>query len=149
MTSTCRPDSEKAIKQVLERVIKIEEKIERLGKRMDDVENGIIAQGLQVEDKFKDVASECDSRVVCSELRYESKVEAIGSKLQDVIDKTTAIELKLGEIDVKCKDWPTPQDSKRMKDEAKNKVIKKGPSFADKFKEKAKDTIVLIGDSLA
>jgi len=149
MTSKRRSDSEQAIEQVLERVIKIEEKLERLSKRMDDVENGYIAQGLHVEDKFKEVTSECDSKVESNELRCEGRVEVLGSKLQDVSDKTTAIELRLGEIAEMCKDWPTPQESMLMKDKAKNKVIKKGLSFADKFKEKAKDTIVLIGDSLA
>jgi lysophospholipase L1-like esterase len=129
--------------------MKIEEKLERLSKRLDDVENGQIAQGLQAEDKFKDVSSDCDSKIVSSELRCEGKVEVLGSKLQDVSDKTTAIELRLAEIAELSKDWPTPQEAKLMKDETRNKVNKKGPSFADKFKGKAKDTIVLIGDSLA
>ena len=137
------------MEQVLERVIKIEEKLERLSKRMDEVENGHVARGLQVEDKFKDVASECDSKVESSELRCEGRVDVIGSKLQDVSDKTTAMELRLGEIAEMCKEWPTPKESMLRKDKANNKVIKQGPSFADKFKEKAKDTIVLIGDSLA
>ena len=148
MAATRKADSDRAIEQVLERVTKIEEQLERLSKRMDDVENGHIAQGLQVEDKFKDVASEWDSKIVSSELRCESKVEVLGTKLQDISDKTTAIELRLGEIDEKSREWPTPQQARLMKEQLKNKVVMKGPSFADKFKDKAKDTIVLIGDSL-
>ena len=148
MAATRKADSDRAIEQVLERVTKIEEQLERLSKRMDDVENGHIAQGLQVEDKIKDVAREWDSKIVSSELRCESKVEVLGTKLQDISDKTTAIELRLGEIDEKSRDWPTPQQTRLMKEQFKNKVVMKGPSFADKFKDKAKDTIVLIGDSL-
>lgn len=44
--ATRRSDTERAIEQVLERVVKIEEELERLSKRMDDLENGHIAQGL-------------------------------------------------------------------------------------------------------
>ena len=147
--ATRRSDTERAIEQVLERVVKIEEVLERLSKRMDDLENGHIAQELQAEDNFKGIASECESKIVSSELRCEENVKILGSKLQDVNDKTTAIELRLGEIDEMSKDWPTPQEAKLMKKENKNKEKITGPSFADKFKEKAKDTIVLIGDSLA
>lgn len=150
MTTTRKSDAERTtLDQVLERVIKIEEKLERLNKRMDDVENGQIAQGLQVEDKFKDVASECAAQLGSSELRCEGKIEVLGSKLQEIGDKTTAIELRLGEIVEMSKDWPTPQEAKSVKLDKKNKVNEMGPSFADKIKGKAKDTIVLIGDSLA
>lgn len=140
---------ERAIEKVLERVIKIEEKIERLSKRMDAVEDGHVAQGIQVDDKFKDAATECESKIISSELKCEGKVELLGSKLQEVSDKTTAIELRLGEIAEMSKDWPTPHEAKLLKEEKKKEMNKKGPSFADKFKEKAKDTIMLIGDSLA
>jgi len=149
MAATRKADSERAIEQILERVSKIEEKLERLSRRMDEVENGHIAQGLQVEDKFKDVNNAWDSKLISSELKCESGIKLLGSKLQGVSDKTTAIELRLGEIDEIAKDWPTPQEAKLMNGERKNKVMKKGPSFADKFKEKATDTIMLIGDSLA
>lgn len=149
MTTTRKSDTERTIEQILERVIKIEAKLELLGKRMDEVENGHVAQGLQVDDKFKDVASECDNKITSSELSCVGRVEVLGTKLQNVSDKTAAIELRLGEIAEMSKDWPTPKEAKFMKEEKKNKVNKKGPSFADKFKEKAKDTIVLLGDSLA
>lgn len=149
MTTTRKSDTERTIEQILERVIKIEAKLELLGKRMDEVENGHVAQGLQVDDKFKDVANECDNKITSSELRCEGRVDVLGTKLQNVSDKTAAIELRLGEIAELSKDWPTPKEAKLMKEEKKNKVNKKGPSFAEKYKEKAKDTIVLLGDSLA
>ena len=149
MTTTRKSDSERAIEQVLERVIKIEAKIELLSKRMDEVENGYVAQGLQTDDKCKEAAKECDNRITSSELKWEGRVEILGSKLQDVNDKTTAIELRLREVSEIVKEWPTPQEAKILKEEKKDKVYKKGQSFAEKFKEKAKDTIVLIGDSLA
>lgn len=143
MTTTRKSDTERAIEQVLERVIKIEAKLELISKRLDEVENGQIAQGLQADDKIKEVASECDSKVTSSELRCESRVEVLGSKLRDVSDKTTAIELRIGEM---SKEWPTPQEAK-LAGIGRSKASK--VSFADKFKDKAKDTIVLVGDSLA
>lgn len=149
MATTRKSETERAIEQVLERVIKIEEKIERLSKRIDAVEDEHVAKGIQVEDKFKDATIDCESKIISSELRCEGKVELLGSKLQEVSDKTSAIELRLEEIAEINKGWPTPQEAKLVNEEKKNKVNKKGRSFADKFKEKAKDTIVLIGDSLA
>lgn len=46
------------------------------------------------------------------------------------------------------KDWPTLQEASKIK-ATKNTEQKISSKIADKFKEKAKDTIVLIGDSLA
>jgi lysophospholipase L1-like esterase len=143
MATTRKSDTDRSIDQILERVLKIEAKLELFSKRLDEVENGYVAQGLQADDKIKDVASECDSKITSSELRSESRVEVLGKKLQDVSDKTIAIELRIGEMN---KEWPTLQEAKLVK-ETKKPVNK--TSFAEEFKSKAKDTIVLVGDSLA
>lgn len=131
------------MEQILERVIKIEEKLELMSKRLEEVENVHVAHGLQAEDKLKDVVRECESKITTSELSCEGKIEILGTKLQDVSDKTSAIELKLKDMST---EWPTPEEAKFVKVE-KNKV--RQISFADKFKGKDKETIVLIGDSLA
>ena len=115
------------------------------------MESRHVVQELQADDKIKEAAVECENKIVSSELRCEGKIDAIGSKLQDVSDKATAIELRIGEM---SKEWPTPQEAKTSRVAAKNKgskIVSREPkiSFADKFKNKAKDTIVLAGDSLA
>ena len=73
MATTLKSDTDRSIDQILERVLKIEAKLERFSKRLDEVENGYVAQGLQADDKIKDVASEYDSKITSSELRSESQ----------------------------------------------------------------------------
>ena len=141
--------AERTLEQLLERVIRIEEKLEKLSKRMEDVENRHVAQELQSDDKIKEVAIKWENKIVSSELRCEGKIDEIGSKLQVVGDKATAIEIRLGEMN---KEWPTLQEANAIRAAGNNrsKVLNRELkiSFAEKYKNKAKDTMVLIGDSL-
>lgn len=149
MTSTRKSDTDRSMEQVLERLAKIESKLEMLDKRLIQVENGYVAREIQEDDKIKEAASEWNNKITSSELKCEGRVEELGAKLQEVCDKTTAIELRLGDLSQLSKDWPTLQEASLVKERKNTEVHRKCVSFAEKFKEKAKDTIVLIGDSLA
>lgn len=136
---------------MFERLGKLEAKLESMDKRMIEIENTIVASEIQVDDKIKAEMSEWSDKISSSELRQEGLVEELRTKLQVVNDMTTAIEMRLSELTLSSKDWPTVKEASLIK-ETKNKntdVQRKRVSYAEKFKHKAKDTIVLIGDSLA
>lgn len=148
MASTRKSEADRALEQVLDRLSKIEEKLETFNKRLDAVENRSVARDLLVEDKFKEVASESSNKITSSELRCDSKVQDLGTKLQVVSDKTTAIERRLSDISQLRNDWPNLKEASQV-NKQKCGGNKKTVTMAEKFKEKPKDTIVLIGDSLA
>lgn len=149
---------ESAVEAVLARLEAIDKKVEAievLTRRVDDAESQCVVLELSMDDKIKEVTSETESKVSSVELRSDEKIKVLGSQLHEVADKTAAIELRLSDL---CKDWPTPQEALQSTNDAKNrktdlglnnKVKAKKQTFADKFRNKSKDTIVLIGDSLA
>lgn len=149
MQNTRKSDTDRSLEQVLERLGKIEAKLELFDKRLVEIENSYVARDIQVDDKIKEIASDCGNKITSSELRYESRVEELGTKLQVVSDQTTAIEMRLGDLTKSSKDWPTIKEANLISERKNIEVNRKSVSFADKFKKKAKDTIVLIGDSLA
>ena len=148
---------ESLVQAVLLRIGVVEQKLESvefLRKEVEDTENRQAIHELSVEDKIKDVNSETDSRVVASELRCEEKIKVLGDKFIEAVDKLMAIESK---VDKLSGDLPTPAEAAEAWSIATNKrntARKLGrtntpkPSHAEKFKDKSKDTIVLLGDSL-
>lgn len=146
---------ESAVESILQRLETVEKKLEpvdNLRKRVDEAESKQAIQELAVEDKIKDLSTETDSKVLTSELRSEEKIKDLGEKFIETVDKVVAIELRVSEL---TKDWPTPSEgwsqviNKRSKDGMLSKKSAPIQSFAEKFKGKPKDTIVLVGDSLA
>ena len=80
------------------------------------------------------------------------KIEELGEKLKETVDKVIAIDSKVEEL---IKEWPTPAEGWTLATNKRNErklslsskpIVK--PSHAEKFKIKPKDTIVLLGDSL-
>src|ERR1051325_8568715 len=145
---------ESAFEAILQRLDAVEKKIEpvdNLRKRVDDTDSKQAIHELSVEDKIKDIGIETDSKVVTSELRSEEKIKDLGEKFKETVDKVVAIELRVSEL---SNEWPTPSEgwsqvkNKRSK-ERKLSQSSSRTSFAEKYKDKPSDTIVLVGDSLA
>ena len=106
---------------------------------------------LACNDKITEISKETDSKIGTSEARCEEKIIELGEKCREAVDKALAIELRLNDLSV---EWPTPsegwsQATNKRNERRRSAVAKQGQSFAAKFKNKAKDTVVLVGDSLA
>lgn len=149
---------ENAMELLNERIAKLEEKlgaVDHLCRRVDDVDSKHVIYETTALDKFKDMSEEIESKFTACEIRIEDKLLAIGNRLEELVNRTAAFELGLAEM---TKEWPTPKEvwtqvesrknERRMSRGGNEDTIKK-PSFGEKFKNKAKDTIVLVGDSLA
>jgi len=138
---------------------KIEQAIESAGfdhltKRVDDIATKQTIVELAIEDKLKVFSSETDSKVVNCELRGEEKLNELGDKCSQAIDKALAIEIRLNEWDSQ---WPslgegwatkTNKRNQRKLSQAAQSSHAAGVAFAEQFKDKPSDTIVLLGDSL-
>ena len=103
---------------------------------------------------MKDDKSETDSRVLASELRCEEKMKVLDAKFSEAVDKVIAIEAKVGKL---SGDWPTPGEAaeayivatnKRNEARRLRRASNQKSSHAEKYKDKSKETIVLLGDSL-
>ena len=142
---------ESAIDSILLRLEAVEKKLEpvdNLSKAVEETRNKQLIHEISVEDKMKDVSSETDIKIETSELRSEEKIRTLGEKFKETVEKIVAIEQK-------AKEWPTPAEgwtlitNKRSKDRKVSLSSKESVkvSHAEKFKDKPKDTIVILGDS--
>src|SRR2546426_1525172 len=154
------------LKQVEERVTEIESAVELILKRLEvlerkfqpfddlitrveNAESRLTIHEISVEDKMKEAGTETDSKVLTSELRSEEKIKEIGEKFKETVDKLYTIELKVN-------DWPTPaaEDYTLVTNKRNERKLRLSSlpvvkqSHAEKYKDKPKDTIVLLGDSL-
>src|SRR6267154_778904 len=143
---------ESAIDSILVRLEAVEKKFEpvdNLSKEIEETRNKQLIHEISVEDKMKDVNSETDIKIEASELRSEEKIRELGEKFTEIVEKITAVEQQATE-------WPTPAEgwnlvtNKRSKDRKLSRSSRESVklSHAEKFKDKPKDTIVIIGDSL-
>lgn len=91
------------------------------------------------------------SKAVVHKLDYENKVEEFSKEIKELNGRMTAMA---GKIEEHEKGWPTPQEAeewemavgKKARRARRNQL--KGVSFGEKYKGKAKDTVVVVGDSL-
>ena len=159
------------LKQAEERLTKIESLVEslllRLGvvekkletveilKQVDDAGNRQAILELLVEDMVKNDKSETDSRVLASELSCEEMMKVLDAKFSKAVDKVIAIEAKVEKL---SGDWPTPgaaaevyivATNKRNEARRLRRASNQKSSHAEKYKDKSKETIVLLVDSLA
>lgn len=140
---------------LLQKFTKIEEAFEaagfnRLAKKVDDIESKQTVAEIALDDKLKVFSTETDSKIVSCELRSEEKIKELGDKCSEAIDKALAIEIRLKDL---SKEWPTPMEgwtqvASKRNEKKLNQAAKPIVTFAEKFKAKPKDTIVLVGDSL-
>lgn len=143
---------ETAIEVIMARLTTIDERVNELNplsKRLEEAESKQAITELGLDEKIKDVSIETDSKVASSELRCEDKLKDVATNLQVIADKTIALEMKVSEM---SKEWPTPREAMLLSTQ-KRSVNATGetnkPSFAEKHKSRPKDTVLLIGDSLA
>ena len=122
--------------------------LERLSKKVEEVESKQSVAETAFDDKLKDISAETNSKIVSCDLRSEEKIKELGDKCSEALDKALAIEIRLKDL---SEEWPTPMEGwtqvarKRNERKLNQKPI---VTFAEKFKTKPKDTIMLIGDSL-
>jgi hypothetical protein len=150
-------EHENAMKLLSERIASIEVKLGDVGllKRMvDEVDSRLVIQESAVSDKLKDMSEENESKFTVSEMRTDDKLGVLGIRVDELGNRTAAFELKLADM---AEEWPTPREAVTKEENLKNErrlsrtgsenMIKK-PSFEEKYKDKSKDTIMLVGDSL-
>jgi len=129
------------IKKLGERVGKIEEKLGLVVKDLE-IKKGE-AEDTQVSfprlDKGK-VSEVVVSELKLTESRLEGKIGEIGKAVEGLVAKTEASKIS--------EQWT--QVVSRRSERRSSKVAESSKlSFSEKFKDKAKDTLMLVGDSLA
>lgn len=145
---------ESTMDTLIERIAKIEQvllTVDQVSKKSDDMASKQTVLEIALDDKMKEVSAETDSKITASELRGQEKSRELGEKIGDAADKLLAIELSMKEVLEKMpkldEGWSLVS-SKRKQRALSNSEWPPLQSFSEKYKEKPKDTIVLVGDSL-
>jgi hypothetical protein len=149
---------ESTMNTVMQRLVKLEEvlqKIDQVSQRSDDLASKQTVMEIAIEDKMKAAGVDTDSKLTASELRCEEKTRKLGDKIGEAADKLLAMEVNMKEVLDSLERLPESREegwslvsSKRKHKTPRNSASSPSQSFADKFKEKPNDTIVLVGDSL-
>ena len=132
--------NEEDIKSVQDRLHEFVEKIKR-SERETSVAT-FFESNEKLEDQLKKIQEETASKLTVNALQCEETVEQLRKTVQEVADK------------VMRKEWPTPsecksRDIKIRRNESAHPVLQtRRLGFGEQYKSKAKDTIVVIGDSL-
>ena len=165
----CKAD----VKQVeLEnRINTLQDQLKKTDESIVRVESTLIEMGVKVEldeDQTKDHVTQC----CINKLDIEDKISKASTKIEDLQSRALVLELRFEEI---RQSWPTPSDqgqvsSASVKDDKTKKVqvkdsqeielvvgtksedmvgSKKKVSFSEKYKGNDKETVILLGDSLA
>jgi hypothetical protein len=139
---------EKAIEEVSERVGKLEKSCDELKVGVDEkvievTKNQTVVAEIVVDDKWKKVDSEIESKMAVSEIKCEERMSEIGKTIEEMRNRVKTCESKISDF---RSQWPTPIEGVAMS--KKESANKHKISFAEKFKNKEKDTVLLIGDSL-
>jgi lysophospholipase L1-like esterase len=100
----------------------------------------------EVEHKLGEVASQ----IVVGEIRIEDELRRIVNITSDAESRVTAVELRMSEM---AQEWPTPAESKKVEQQNKQTSEPRDKkvrfvSFSEKFKDKPKDTVLVLGDSM-
>jgi hypothetical protein len=160
MATKSRLDAmEEMIRQQNERLGQVECKISKLDEIIAVVSKKQADLELSLEAKYKEMLQYTDSKVAVSEIKYEDKLESIKSSIQELSDKSIATELIIAEFKA---DWPTPSESEELVRACKSKAqvveskaisVKNSGvskvSFSEKYRNCSKETVLLVGDSLA
>jgi hypothetical protein len=147
---------ESAVESLVQKLGKFEEALGSSGlnlltAKVDELASKQAIVELAIDDKIRVASEESDSKIVSSEIKCEEKLKEISDKCVEAGDKALAIEVRLNELSVA---WPSPQEgwtlvtNPRNKERKESRVAKPKISFAEKFKDQPRDTIVLVGDSL-
>lgn len=133
--------------------------IEREYAKVEEKSNKHVAEVVQIGEKLKeleDVSANNESKLSVAEIKSDEQMQGIGKSLNEVKDNIKALEIKIEEIK---EEWPTPNEwirvgRKRKAEMRPSKIgeeqgVTRKVSFAEKFKDRPNDTVLVIGDSLA
>jgi lysophospholipase L1-like esterase len=142
-----------------------DESEKKLESRIMEVSVETRLQVSQLENKVGDVSS----KIVIDEMKLDEEVKRLENRINEALSSAAAVELRVREMAV---NWPTPQESStgngssssvpapsRMEAESSNSMQKadgvrkevntrKTVGFAEKFKNKPKDTVLVVGSSM-
>ena len=128
----------------------MESKLECRIKELSDEEERKVVEVKTRLDEVEHKLGEVASQIVVGEIRFEDELRKIVSVTSDAESRVTAVELRVSEM---AQEWPTPAESKKM--EQQNKQMREPRdkkvrfvSFSEKFKDKPKDTVLVLGDSM-
>ena len=127
----------------------------RINQVQTDV-NALCARMLKIERPNEEVCvdearREMASDLLVNDLLREDKFEALEGKVSVLEDRVTAFEVHVAEVK---QDWPKPEEWKEIKAKRGQKGRAaassegKPMSFAEKYKNRKRDTVHVIGDSL-
>ena len=142
----CRMEARLAVCELLEFRLKgVEDAMEVLTAKIEKVESVVADQlvtgkdlEVDLEGKLKVASQEVDSKVAVSGFSFEGRVNELQKTVDELRDRIKAYETLVIE-------WPKIGEGTQKADKARKA---KGVSFAEKFKNKGDDTIVVMGDSL-
>jgi lysophospholipase L1-like esterase len=109
--------------------------------------------GTRVEEGLKEASRESKetaSTAKVSETVCVDKIGVLGKTVEELTSSVTAVELAVNEV---REQWPTPNEwktavnARNCKKMTKAATVKK-MSFAEKWKNKSAETVVVLGDSL-
>lgn len=139
---------------------RLDEVVSVLRNRVDELEDRlrgyvgeVCAKQIVGEEQFlgklKEVKDDCASRVTVCEVKGEEALSVLAGKVDEVKARVVAVEGKVNG------EWPTPNEGQWSEVVSRNHrkvnaaAARAKVSFAEEVRGKAKDTVVLMGDSLA
>ena len=99
----------------------------------------------ELQERIRDVEAEVDSRVAVGEGRCEEKIGVLERTVDEVRDGLHAIGVKVEDL---SGDWVLVENKKKKERSVSDGPKKTEVGFGELCKSKAKDTVVVIGDSL-
>ena len=146
---------EDRIKGLEARVLDVESRVGSVQRRITEMDSEteckvIVVKG-EVADVKKDLEKrigEIESKVAVVELSVEEEWKRVEEVAKSALSQAEAVKLNLSQ-----KDWPTPAQAAEAERKQKCKGAAAGKktkvSFSQKVKDKAKDTVLVVGDSMA
>jgi hypothetical protein len=135
-----------------ERLRAVELSLTEVKKRLEKCESELEVMRVawkDLQDKMKDDVGEVCSKVAVGEAKCEEKIGALQKTVSEMKDRVQALGMKVEEFRM---EFPTPGEwievqNKKKLAKSGSSSIKKEVGFADKYKMKDKDTVMLIGAS--
>ena len=149
---------ESTMDTMMQRLVKLEQvlqRIDQVSQKSDDLASKQTVLEIALDDKMKAVDADTDNKMAASELRCGEKTRELGDKIGEAADKLLAMEINMKDVLETLERLPESKEawslvSSKRKHKTSCNSISSPPqiSFADKFKDKPNDTIVLVDDSL-
>ena len=142
--------------------------VEKLGKKVAELEVVIEQFRVRLGDRGVDVDKrfdEVDSKLVINEMRLEDECKKLSERIDESVKKMAMLESRRKDFDI---EWPVVSERDKANDkvaeqspggerdirsveissENKVRISKDKESFSEKFKNRPRDRVVVLGDSL-